>query len=163
MELTALRQFVEVCRQGHVTRAARTLGVTQSALSAMLRKLEGELGTTLMHRTIYVCLGLFGIVPGAVAAVVLTEGTLGRGYGVWSGIGVFFIFVLVLTLTPSLLIAWRRKRIRDGIMRAMALPSAPASVITKNDANIQPDRLESSPPSGDSLPASPPSPTQGTP
>lgn len=51
MELTALRQFVEVCRQGHVTRAARTLGVTQSALSAMLRKLEGELGTTLMHRT----------------------------------------------------------------------------------------------------------------
>ena len=51
MELTALRQFVEVCRQGHVTRAARTLGVTQSALSAMLRKLEGELGTTLVHRT----------------------------------------------------------------------------------------------------------------
>lgn len=112
---------------------------------------------------IYVCLGLFGIVPGAVAAVVLTEGTLGRGYGMWSGIGVFFIFVLVLTLTPSLLIAWRRKRIRDGIMRAMAPPSAPASVITKNDANIQPDRLESSPPSGDSSSVSPPSPTQGTP
>lgn len=112
---------------------------------------------------IYVCLGLFGIVPGAIAALVLTEGTLGRGYGAWSGIGVFFIFVLVLTLTPSLLIAWRRKRIRDGIMRAMAPPSAPASVITKTDANIQPDRLESSPPSGDSSPVSPPSPTQGTP
>jgi DNA-binding transcriptional LysR family regulator len=34
-----------------MTRAARALGVTQPALSAMLRKLEGEVGAELLHRT----------------------------------------------------------------------------------------------------------------
>ncbi len=34
-----------------MTRAARELGVTQPALSAMLKKLEAELGTQLVHRT----------------------------------------------------------------------------------------------------------------
>lgn len=34
-----------------MTRAARDLGVTQPALSAMLRKLEAELGAELFHRT----------------------------------------------------------------------------------------------------------------
>ncbi|HNB59200.1 MAG TPA: LysR family transcriptional regulator [Phycisphaerales bacterium] len=51
MELTALRQFVLVARTGHMTRAAAALGVTQPALSAMLRKLELEAGAELMVRT----------------------------------------------------------------------------------------------------------------
>lgn len=51
MELTALRQFVAICAAGHITRAARGLGVTQPALSAMLRKLEAEVGADLLHRT----------------------------------------------------------------------------------------------------------------
>lgn len=51
MELTPLRYFVEIAAKGHVTRAARALGVTQPALSAMLRKLEREVGTDLLHRT----------------------------------------------------------------------------------------------------------------
>ncbi len=34
-----------------MTRAARSLGVSQPALSAMLKKLEAEVGATLMHRT----------------------------------------------------------------------------------------------------------------
>lgn len=34
-----------------MTRAARELGVTQPALSAMLKKLEGEVGAELLHRT----------------------------------------------------------------------------------------------------------------
>ncbi len=34
-----------------MTRAAETLGVTQPALSAMLRKLEAEVGAELLHRT----------------------------------------------------------------------------------------------------------------
>lgn len=51
MELTQLRQFCEIARVGHMTRAARTLGVSQPALSAMLRKLEEEVGTELFHRT----------------------------------------------------------------------------------------------------------------
>lgn len=51
MELTTLRHFVAIAREGHVTRAARTMGVSQPALSAMLRKLEIELDAKLLHRT----------------------------------------------------------------------------------------------------------------
>ncbi len=51
MELTPLRYFIAIARAGHMTRAARTLGVTQPALSAMLRKLEAEAGADLLHRT----------------------------------------------------------------------------------------------------------------
>jgi DNA-binding transcriptional LysR family regulator len=51
MELTPLRYFRAIAAAGHMTRAARELGVTQPALSAMLRKLETELGAELFHRT----------------------------------------------------------------------------------------------------------------
>ncbi len=51
MELTPLRYFRAIAQAGHMTRAARTLGVTQPALSAMLKKLELEVGATLVHRT----------------------------------------------------------------------------------------------------------------
>lgn len=51
MELTPLKQFREIARAGHMTRAARTLGVSQPALSAMLKKLEAEVGAALLHRT----------------------------------------------------------------------------------------------------------------
>lgn len=51
MELTPLRYFATIAREGHMTRASRKLGVTQPALSAMLKKLEGEVGAPLLHRT----------------------------------------------------------------------------------------------------------------
>jgi len=51
MELTQLRQFVAIAGAGHMTRAAEALGVTQPALSAMIKKLEGEIGADLLHRT----------------------------------------------------------------------------------------------------------------
>ncbi len=51
MELTPLRYFIAIAAAGHMTRAARTLGVTQPALSAALRKLEAEVGADLLHRT----------------------------------------------------------------------------------------------------------------
>lgn len=51
MELTPLRYFIAIARAGHMTRAARALGVTQPALSAMLRKLETEAGAPLLDRT----------------------------------------------------------------------------------------------------------------
>jgi len=51
MELTPLRSFVAVAREGHVTRAARSLGLTQPAVSGQLSRLEAELGTALFHRT----------------------------------------------------------------------------------------------------------------
>lgn len=51
MELTPLRYFRAIAHAGHMTRAARSLGVTQPALSAMLKKLELEVGATLVHRT----------------------------------------------------------------------------------------------------------------
>ena len=51
MELTTLRYFRAIAAAGHMTRAADTLGITQPALSAMLRKLEEEVGAPLFDRT----------------------------------------------------------------------------------------------------------------
>ena len=51
VELTPLRYFRAIAQHGHMTRAARALGVSQPALSAMLKKLEGEVGAELLHRT----------------------------------------------------------------------------------------------------------------
>jgi DNA-binding transcriptional LysR family regulator len=51
MELTPLRYFVAIAKTGHLTRASKHLGVTQPALSAMLKKLESNLGTSLLTRT----------------------------------------------------------------------------------------------------------------
>ncbi|MDX2115514.1 MAG: LysR substrate-binding domain-containing protein [Planctomycetota bacterium] len=51
MELTSLRYFVSMASFGHMTKAAASLGVTQPALSSMLRKLEAEVGAALLHRT----------------------------------------------------------------------------------------------------------------
>ncbi len=51
MELTPLRQFRAIALAGHMTRAARALGVSQPALSAMLKKLEREVGAPLLDRT----------------------------------------------------------------------------------------------------------------
>lgn len=51
MELTTLRQFIAIARARHMTRAARQLGITQPALSAMVRKLEAEVGAVLLARS----------------------------------------------------------------------------------------------------------------
>jgi len=45
-----LRYFWEVAREGSLTRAARRLRVSQSAVSAQIRELEGQLGEALFHR-----------------------------------------------------------------------------------------------------------------
>ncbi len=51
MELTPLRYFRSIAQHGHMTRAARAVGVSQPALSAVVRKLEEEVGAELLHRT----------------------------------------------------------------------------------------------------------------
>ena len=45
-----LRYFLEVARQGNLTRAARMLGVAQSALSTQIHTLEERLGHHLFER-----------------------------------------------------------------------------------------------------------------
>jgi len=50
VELTPLRYFRVLAKTGHMTQAARVLGVTQPALSAMLKKLEAEVGAELVLR-----------------------------------------------------------------------------------------------------------------
>lgn len=50
MELRTLRSFLSVAREGNVTRAARSLHITQPALSRQLSELERELGCELLVR-----------------------------------------------------------------------------------------------------------------
>lgn len=45
-----LRYFREVAREGHLTRAAERLNLSQSALSSQIRALEDRLGHPLFHR-----------------------------------------------------------------------------------------------------------------
>ena len=51
MDLELLRTFLEVGRTCHFGRAAQTLHVTQAAVSARIKQLEGVLGVTLFERT----------------------------------------------------------------------------------------------------------------
>ena len=51
MELRVLRYFLEVARQGNITRAAEALHVTQPTLSRQLQDLEKELGAPLFIRS----------------------------------------------------------------------------------------------------------------
>jgi DNA-binding transcriptional LysR family regulator len=50
VDVHALRTFVEVARRQGFTRASETLHVTQPAISKMVKALEDELGTPLLHR-----------------------------------------------------------------------------------------------------------------
>lgn len=50
MDLRALRYFLSVAQLGSITRAAQALNVAQPALSRQIRKLEEELGVTLLLR-----------------------------------------------------------------------------------------------------------------
>lgn len=51
MEISQLEYFVILARIRHFTRAARSMSITQSALSHSMRKLEKELGVVLFERT----------------------------------------------------------------------------------------------------------------
>jgi DNA-binding transcriptional LysR family regulator len=50
VDVHALRTFVEVARRQGFTRASETLHVTQPAISKIVKALEEELGTPLLHR-----------------------------------------------------------------------------------------------------------------
>jgi DNA-binding transcriptional LysR family regulator len=51
MELYQLTSFVAVAEEGHMTKAAERLNVSQPAVSAHIKTLESELGVTLFFRT----------------------------------------------------------------------------------------------------------------
>lgn len=50
MDIRSLRYFTETIRLGSFTEAAKTLGLTQSTISKMIRQMEDELGEVLLLR-----------------------------------------------------------------------------------------------------------------
>lgn len=50
MEIRVLRYFLEIAREGSMTRAAEYLHVSQPTLSKQMKELEAELGKKLFHR-----------------------------------------------------------------------------------------------------------------
>ncbi|MBU8906151.1 LysR family transcriptional regulator [Desertibacillus haloalkaliphilus] len=50
MDIRQLNYFKEIVRQGSISKAAEVLHIAQPPLSQVLKKLETELGTTLIHR-----------------------------------------------------------------------------------------------------------------
>ena len=50
MEIRVLRYFIQIAREGSMTRAAEYLHVSQSALSKQMKELENELGKKLFRR-----------------------------------------------------------------------------------------------------------------
>jgi len=67
MEIAPLKSFLVIAAEGHMTRAAHRLHLTQPAVSTQLKRLEEELGQALFHRT--------------PKGLVLTQaGTLFRGF-----------------------------------------------------------------------------------
>lgn len=51
MEIQILNYFLEIAREGNMTRAAKSLHVSQSSLSKQMKELETELGKPLFTRT----------------------------------------------------------------------------------------------------------------
>lgn len=50
MELYQIRYFLAICEHGSFSRAAEACDVSQPAMTAAIKKLEGEVGSTLFHR-----------------------------------------------------------------------------------------------------------------
>ena len=50
MDLRQLQYYKEIVKQGNISKAAEILNIAQPPLSQLLKKLEEELGTTLIHR-----------------------------------------------------------------------------------------------------------------
>ncbi|EMR07019.1 HTH-type transcriptional regulator gltC [Bhargavaea cecembensis DSE10] len=50
MDIRQLQYYREIVRQGNITKAAEALNIAQPPLSQLLKQLESELGTVLIHR-----------------------------------------------------------------------------------------------------------------
>jgi molybdate transport repressor ModE-like protein len=69
MDIRHIRYFLEITRQGSISKAAKVLQMTQPPLSAALKNLEDELGVKLLERTAR------GIVPTRAGELLLQKGT----------------------------------------------------------------------------------------
>ncbi|WP_336714464.1 LysR family transcriptional regulator [Arthrobacter sp. USHLN218] len=68
MDIRHIRYFLEISRQGSISKAAKVLQMTQPPLSAALKNLEDELGVKLLERTAR------GIVPTRAGELLLEKG-----------------------------------------------------------------------------------------
>ena len=74
MELRQLRYFVAVAEIGNISRAAKRVFLTQSALSRQIKSLEEEIGLCLLERQAH------SIRLTAVGETLVTEATMPGSY-----------------------------------------------------------------------------------
>ena len=119
MELQQLKYFREVAEREHVTRAAKQLSVSQSAISRAVTQLEDELGVPLFYRQgRAVVLSPYGrlFLEHATRALSILEG--GKGLlreqtGEESGtVSLGFLHSLGIEMVPRLIKEYRRRHPR---------------------------------------------------
>ncbi|WP_326568842.1 LysR family transcriptional regulator [Amycolatopsis rhabdoformis] len=137
MELRQVEHFLAVVRCGSFTAAAQEVHVVQSALSASIRKLEGELGTPLFERTtrrVELTEAGRALVPAAhriVADVVAARGEVAAVAGLSSGrVSIGTIQTLTVVDLPAKLGVFRtrypgvRIQVREGLVPDLAVAVA---------------------------------------
>jgi DNA-binding transcriptional LysR family regulator len=142
MELRHLRYFVAVAEERHFGRAAERLHMAQPPLSQQIRRLEAELGATLLHRTTRsVELAPAGEVLLVRAREILaaadaaTEDTRRAARGEFGRLAVGFTGSATYALLPQLAAALRRA-LRGVVLDLRGELLTPAQVVGLREGTL---------------------------
>jgi DNA-binding transcriptional LysR family regulator len=109
LDLQVLEVFVHVCRTGNMTEAGRILGMTQSAVSHVIRQMEDDLGVRLVDRAMRpLALTTTGNLLRMHAERLLADAdrmlaeVRGSGQGILPAIGIGFVNSFATTVGPQL-------------------------------------------------------------
>ena len=132
MKLSTLNALVAAVDEGSVRGGAKRVGVSQPALTKMIRELELELGTPLLVRTTGIAIASVGALVGMFPdfSHELSTGDLHQSVGNWTGPGILigigaatYIAGTVLDIATSRSAAREANRERHGDVQLMPMMS----------------------------------------